>query len=169
MKFFASIFLGLAVCAAAVGQNSLRVGSQAPEFTATDVSGNAVALSELRGKVVVLTFWGTRCPICHEEIPKLNQVARGFGGKNVVFLSLATESDDAVGAYLKRTPMTPRVLPNSFGVLLQYADKDSGGNMNFGFPAYFVINQQGTLQYRASGWAKTPAISATVSKLLSSM
>jgi hypothetical protein len=53
--------------------------------------------------------------------------------------------------------------------LLQYADKDAGGNMNFGFPAYFVINPQGTVQYKANGWDKTPAVSSTVSKLLSSM
>ena len=169
MKLFAAIFLGLALCAASFGQTSVRVGSQAPEFTATDVKGNSVDLSDLRGKVVVMTFWGTRCPICHEEMPKLNQVARSFEGKNVVFLSLATESDDAVGAYLRRTPMTPTVLPNSFGVLLQYADKDASGNMNFGFPAYFVINPQGTVQYKASGWDKTATISSTVSKLLSSM
>ena len=169
MKLFAAIFLGLVLSLGVFAQSSVRVGSQAPEFRATDVRGNDVALSELRGKVVVMTFWGTRCPICHEEMPKLNQVAQSFTGKNVVFLSLATESDDAVGAYLKRTPMTPRVLPNTFGVLLQYADKDAGGNMNFGFPAYFVIGPQGTVQYKASGWDKTPTISSTVSKLLSSM
>lgn len=169
MKLFAALFLGLAACVASFAQTSVRVGTQAPEFTATDTKGNNVALSDLRGKVVVMTFWGTRCPICHEELPKLNQLARGFDGKNVVFLSLAAESDAAVDAYLKRMPMAPRVLPNTFGVLLQYADKDAGGNMNFGFPAYFVIDPRGKVEYRSSGWDKLPTISATVSKLLSSM
>ena len=169
MKLFASFFFALVLCAAAFGQNSVRVGSQAPEFTATDTRGNNVALSQLRGKVVVMTFWATRCAICHEELPKLDQVARGFDGKNVVFLSLASESDDAVGAYLRRMPMTPTVLANTFGVMLQYADRDSSGNINMGFPAYFVINPQGTVQYRANGWDKTQAVSSTVSRLLSSM
>jgi peroxiredoxin len=169
MKLFAALFLGLALCAAALAQNSVRVGSQAPEFTATDVNGNNVALSSLRGKVVVMTFWATRCAICHEELPKLNQVARSFDGKNVVFLSLASESSDAVGAYLRRMPMAPTVLADTFGVMLQYADRDRGGNINMGFPAYYVISPQGTVQYRANGWDKTQAVSSTVSRLLSSM
>lgn len=34
-------------------------GQAAPEFVLPDLAGNQVSLSSLRGKPVVLTFWGT--------------------------------------------------------------------------------------------------------------
>lgn len=37
---------------------SLRVGMQAPDFEATDIEGRSFKLSDYRGKVVVLDFWG---------------------------------------------------------------------------------------------------------------
>lgn len=41
----------------------------APDFTLDDVSGHAITLSALRGKVVLLNFWATWCPPCGQEIP----------------------------------------------------------------------------------------------------
>jgi len=34
-------------------------GAQAPDFTLTDLNGNPVSLSSLRGQVVLLNFWAT--------------------------------------------------------------------------------------------------------------
>src|SRR5881392_3838606 len=111
MKVLTALFFALVVSTTAYSQARLNVGMSAPQFTATDMNGNDVALSDLRGKVVVMTFWTTRCPICHEEFPKLNQVAKSFDGRNVVFLSLTTDSEEKVENYMKRTPLASRVLP----------------------------------------------------------
>jgi peroxiredoxin len=169
MKYLA-LFSLIAVCAvSAFSQNVLRVGSPAPDFTATDLNGDSVALSQLRGNVVVMTFWSTRCPICHEEFPKLNQVVRSFSGKKVVFLSLTNDSDAKVESYLKSNPLESRVLPNSFGILMQYADRDKDGYVNIGYPAFFVINESGTIQYRGSGYDKTGPLNSTLNSLLAAM
>jgi peroxiredoxin len=140
----------------------------AENFSAVSLEGNSVELESLKGKVVVLTFWSTRCAICHSEIPKLNRLAENYRGKNVVFLGITMDNDAKVEAYLQKNPFNFNILPNSFGVFYQYADKDTKGNMNMGFPAHFLINQTGEIEIKASGFDKTEQLNAGISRLLNS-
>ena len=41
----------------------------APEIALEDVDGKPVKLSELLGKVVLVNFWATWCPLCLKELP----------------------------------------------------------------------------------------------------
>jgi peroxiredoxin len=149
-------------------QSSLRPGNPAPAFSATDLSGKQHDLFEMRGSVVVVTFWSTRCQICHREIPKLNNFVTRYADKPVVFLALSTESDDKIKAYLKSYPTNLLVLPNSFGVVLQYADRDKNGNIDMGFPSYFVIDTAGKIAYRSYGWDKTKELENKIAQLINS-
>jgi peroxiredoxin len=169
MKAFAILFLISLFAVAAHSQTRLKVGTTAPAFTATDLAGNDVDLNSLRGNIVVMTFWSTRCEICHVEFPKLNSLIRSLDGKKVVFLSLTMENEAKVEAYLKKNRLEARIVPNSFSVLLQYADRDREGNLDMGFPSFYVINEVGTIKYRSSGYDKTESLSLTLSKLLGSM
>lgn len=45
----------------------------APDFTVYDAEGNAVKLSDMRGKPVVLNFWASWCPPCKSEMPDFNE------------------------------------------------------------------------------------------------
>lgn len=149
-----------------ISQTGLRVGSSVPVFSAPALDGTFYDLTELRGSVVVLTFWSTKCYICQQEFPKMNQVVRGYDGKKVVFLSLTMENEARVESFLKSNQIAAQVVPNSFGVLLQYADRDKRGHIDMGFPSYFVVDQQGILQHRSSGWDKLGQISSTVDNLI---
>jgi len=40
------------------------LGRPAPDFKLTDLNGNSVALSSMRGKVVLLDFWSISCGPC---------------------------------------------------------------------------------------------------------
>lgn len=151
---------------AGISQTSLQVGTSVPVFSASAMDGTQYDLNELRGSVVVLTFWSTKCYICQHEFPKLNQVVRGYDGKKVVFLSLTMENETKVESFLKSNQIAATVVPNSFGVLLQYADRDKRGYIDMGFPSYFVIDQQGVLQHRSSGWDRLGQISSTVDNLI---
>ena len=49
-------------------------GMMAPEFTLNNVDGKPVSLSSLRGKYVVLDFWGTWCGWCIKGIPEMKEM-----------------------------------------------------------------------------------------------
>lgn len=67
----------------------LKPGTPAPEFVLNDINGNAVKMSQFRGKTVVLIFWASWCPDCRAEVPALKELqARTDPGK-VVFVSVS--------------------------------------------------------------------------------
>jgi peroxiredoxin len=138
----------------------------AENFSATDMNGQTVELDSLKGKVVLVTFWSTKCPICDSEIPKLNQMAAAYQGKDVVFLGLTTDNPTRVESFLQRKPFNFNIIPSSFGVLMKYADRDGSGNINMGYPAYFLINQNGEIEMKDNGWDKTKKLDSQINRLL---
>jgi peroxiredoxin len=138
----------------------------AEEFNGVSMDGKAFDLNELKGQVVAITFWSTRCPICSSEIPKMNELVAANKGKNVIFLALTVENEARVQPYLAKKQFDFTIIPNSFGTLLKYAEKDKNGNINMPYPAYFLINQRGEIEYKANGWDKTGQLNSAINRLL---
>ena len=198
MRFLFTLLLTLLFGVFAFGQQTLKEGTPAPEFAATSINGQTFDLKQLQGKVVLVTFWSTKCEICHSEIPKMNQLKDRYKGQSVVFLALTMENEAKVGTYLKSTAFNFDILPNSFGAVPSGAhpgvagpagqagvhpegrgfeeapardsgaDRDKSGNMDMGFPSYFLIDQNGRVQMKANGWDKTEVLDAKIAGLLSS-
>ncbi len=164
MKIFIGWCLILTLSFAAFAQKAKPL---AETFSAVSMDGETFDLAELRGKVVVLTFWSTKCPICAAEIPKLNQLDENYKNKNVVFLGLTMENNDKVKTYLKKKSFVFNIIPNSFNIVLKYADKDGDGKVSMGFPAHFLINQKGEIELKTGGFDKTEVLDARISRLLS--
>lgn len=167
MRTIPAIILLLILAVSAAAQQNLRPGQSAPDFAAESLDGKSYNLSQLQGKVVVLTFWSTRCEICHSEIPKLNQVANRYRDKDVVFLALTMENQMKVEPYLRKNPFNFNILPNSFGVVLKYANMDRNGNIDMGFPSYYLIDKKGSIALKSSGWDKISGLESQITKLLS--
>ena len=165
MKNLAVLFLILVSSCAVFAQKNKAL---AENFSAASMNGQTVELSNLKGKVVVISFWTTRCQICHEEIPKLNALAAQYKNKNVAFLGLTTDNEAKVENYVKKNPFNFQIIPNSFGILLKYAEKDRAGNIQMGYPAHFVINQNGEIELKTSGFDKTEKLDSEINRLLSS-
>jgi uncharacterized protein (TIGR03435 family) len=86
-----------------------EIGHPAPEFGLEKVlqapAGAEVTWASLRGKVVVLDFWGTWCGACVMTIPHMNKLAEEFRGKDVVFIAVTYEDETAVKAFLTKRPI----------------------------------------------------------------
>ncbi|MEZ5428932.1 MAG: TlpA disulfide reductase family protein [Pyrinomonadaceae bacterium] len=161
------LFLLLAFSTAVFAQTSGNGDKPVAEnFTAVSSDGTNFELSALKGKVVVLTFWSTKCPICHSEIPKLNRLTDQFKGEDVVFLAPTMNSEAMVSRYLKDNPFKFNILPNSFGIVLKYAERDREGNINMGFPAHFLIDQAGRIELKTSGFDQTEKLRSEIKRLL---
>lgn len=52
---------------------AVKEGNLAPDFTLTDINGNKLKLSSLRGKYVVLDFWGSWCGWCIKGMPEMKK------------------------------------------------------------------------------------------------
>ncbi len=166
MRVLALIIFSVLLTVSVTAQTTKRAKPLAETFSATSLSGQTFNLAELKGKVVLISFWSTKCPICHNEIPKLNRLAETYKNKDVVFLGLTMENPNKVEAYLKKKSFDFNILPNSFGVILKYADKDGDGNVSMGFPAHFLINQKGEIELKTNGFDKTATLDSHIKRLL---
>jgi peroxiredoxin len=85
----------------------MRPGFVMPDFSLLDSSEKSVKISDLRGSVVVLNFWGSWCPPCRAEMPELNAMYNRLKDKGlrVVGVNFAETKDKAV-AYLQQNPVS---------------------------------------------------------------
>lgn len=58
-----------------------EAGVVAPDFTLKDIDGKDFALSSLRGKYVLLDFWGSWCGWCIKGMPKMKEYYKKYTGK----------------------------------------------------------------------------------------
>lgn len=72
----------------------LEIGSRAPDFEVSNLSGDTVRLSKLGAKVVLIDFWFRGCPPCHQLRPDLNELQKTYGEEGFVVLSIDPYSRD---------------------------------------------------------------------------
>ena len=73
--------------------HNLAVGKPAPEIKGVDVHGKPLTLSDYRGKVVALVFWGTWCGPCMREIPREKALVERMKGRPFAMLGVNTDAD----------------------------------------------------------------------------
>lgn len=116
----------------------LREGSEAPAFSAADLTGREIVLSEFRGrKVVVLDFWATWCGPCLLAMPGLQEIHEEFGGRGVEILAVNLGEDpETIQGFLDENGYTfPVVADQDFAI---------GGLFGVGgIPAQVVVNREG--------------------------
>lgn len=69
-------------------------GYQAPDFTLKTFDGQAVTLSQMKGKPVFLNFWASWCPPCQAETPDLVEMHKKYGDKIAFYGINLTQQDD---------------------------------------------------------------------------
>lgn len=101
-----AIFIGIALAiynAFIKDKTVIQVGHEAPDFVLTTLQGEPFQLSELRGKGVILNFWGRWCQPCEAEMPTLEKVYQDYKDQGITVIGLNIgETDVAVKPFVER-------------------------------------------------------------------
>jgi len=77
-----------------------QVGDQAPDFQLQQVNANneleSVQLSDLRGKGVMLNFWGTWCEPCKDEMPYMQDLYPEYKDKGIEIVAVSLDATEIV-------------------------------------------------------------------------
>lgn len=130
-------------------QVGLKKDQLAPDFTLTNLQGEEVTLSDLRGKRVVLNFWATWCPPCEAEMPHMQQYYEKYGQEdNVeivgVNLTYAKEKVERVEQFIKSYDIT-------FPILLEKDETVASQYEILTIPSTYMIDRDGKIQKKIIG------------------
>jgi peroxiredoxin len=118
---------------------------QALDFTAVNLSGKTINLTDYRGAVVVLNFWATWCVPCLEEMPALDRLNKALAGRKFRVLAIdLQETAEKVHEFGK----THRF---SFDLLLDTAGEISSHYGVTRIPVTYVLDPRGFIVNRAIG------------------
>ena len=118
----------------------------APEFSVTTSDGEYIAPDDLRGKVVLLDFWGTWCPPCVASVPSLRSLRKKLE-KEPSFVIIGISSDSEADKWRSFTTENRMVWP-------QFLDRERKVQRAFevhGFPTYILLDHEGIIRFRHTG------------------
>ena len=128
-------------------------GVLAYNFTFTDVNGKVHRLSDFRGKVVIVQFFGTYCPPCRAELPVLDKIYRDYKGK-VVVIGLSVDYTGAppekLKPFVEKMGVSYLVGPATDKAWDEYAGRITGLDS---IPQTYIIDKNGYIRYYEVGFA----------------
>lgn len=133
------------------------IDKPAPGFTLKDVDGKEVALSQYKGKTVVLDFWATWCGPCKKSFPTMQKAINKYQkDPDVKFLFIHTWERDKNATQEARDFIAKNHY--DFEVLMDLKDPDTQQNNVVkrygvsGIPTKFVIDPKGNIRFQLTGF-----------------
>ena len=162
---------GLAGCgkhsasSTATEQNPIRagdIGSRFPDFSVMDLLGHSLTSAELRGKVVLVDFWGTWCAPCKTEMPGYQMLMDRYGSRGFAVVGLKVD--------VMQDTEDPLQFAERIGVHYPLAVGTDDLRQRFGgmegLPTTMLYDRMGILRKKVIGFEYTSVIEAEVKPLL---
>lgn len=133
------------------------LGRAAPEVAFQLADGKTSKLSDLKGRPVVLSFWASWCGPCRKELPALAALAATR--PDVTFLAVNVDKD--------RSPAEQFIRELKMALPVAY-DPDSAAMGRFDvvvMPTMFMVDRNGTVKFRKSGFNAEAGLSDLVAAL----
>jgi thiol-disulfide isomerase/thioredoxin len=139
-----------------------EIGSRLPAFSATDLRGNRISSSDLRGKVVLIDFWATWCQPCKKEMPGYQKLLDHYGSRGFAVIGLKMD--------IMADTEAPRAFARKLGIhypLVVATDdlKQKFGGIK-GLPTTLLYDRQGILRRKVIGFEYTDVLEAELKPLL---
>lgn len=136
----------------------------AEDFSLPDMDGEDHALTDFRGQVVMLNFWGTWCPPCRREMPSMQRLYAKFRERGLVVVAVNQfEDPDLVFEFIGRLSEEP-----TFPILFDRESRISELYKVKGLPTTYLLDREGRIRYRAIGGREFdhPEVEALIEGLL---
>jgi thiol-disulfide isomerase/thioredoxin len=139
-----------------------EIGSRLPDFSLHDLQRHAVSSAGLRGKVVLIDFWGTWCQPCKKEMPGYQKLLDRYGQEGFAVvgfkISMMKDTENPL-AFAKRIGVRyPLVIATD-------ALTEKFGGIE-GLPTTLIYDRQGILRKKIIGFEYTSAIEEAIKPML---
>jgi peroxiredoxin len=142
----------------------LAPGQPAPDFNIHTQDGVTVKLSDLKGKAVYLSFWGTNCRQCIGEIIAEKKVKEPLGNKPVAFVYVQLDDDTASARTIRERYKISGLFTHAEG---SWASTEAQLYGVTGMPAYYLIDTEGRIAVQnAPPPMRSVELIVAISKLL---
>jgi len=120
-------------------------GREAPDFTLNDLNGKPLSLSSLRGKYVILDFWGSWCIWCIKGFPEMKNYYQKYAGKFEILGIDCNDSEQKWKDAVKKheLPWLHVYNPRDSHILADYGIQ--------GFPTKIIVDPQGKIVKTITG------------------
>lgn len=133
---------------------TVQEGQAAPAIAGVDMHGDTVKLSELRGKVVVLSFWATWCGYCMKEMPTLASMQTVADQKHlplqVVLINYMEDRD----AFRGTSRLLRKEAPGVLAAWDRYGEIGKQYGADKGIPVMVMLRRDGTVAHLHVGYGE---------------
>jgi len=133
---------------------------RAPDFTLIGLDGRQIALSDLKGQVLLINVWATWCPPCRVEMPTIQAAYEQYHDQGFTVLAVNLQEDpSAVATFMREHQLT-------FPALLDPDGQVSRIYQAVSLPSSFFVDRRGVIRAVYHGPMPRSVIAGTVEQLL---
>lgn len=142
------LLYAVTVVSPAFADEGLSVGDRAPDEIGTDADGDGITFADLRGKVVIVTFWASWCAPCRAELPILENLQRAAGDERLRVVAVNFKED---------RKLYRRMLRDFRGAAIAMVHDERGWlSGEYGvrsLPHMFIFDHTGTIRHVHKGYS----------------